>query len=459
MTGGAAAFARGTSDPHVDHHRVRAAESRIEFAVAGAFSILIGGTLWYVHGLFAEIAPPGRLWLWSGMLIAVTAVLAIFPVFLHFRRPDDAEIMRVWSPLGKAIAVVFDLAVASSVWLLLPFASEPLRLLMVVFYAAVISAQVISTAESLGTIAFGVVSIFGSAAAFCLMTPGIYSVGLAVFLFAYGALMMGVAAVLKVAVRSAIVARLKAESVSERLAAALDEANAARSSKMRFIAAATHDLRQPLQAAAVFFDRAVDPARPSDDEAVASARLAFAEAASLLDQLLDHLRLDGGLVHPKMGEVLLGVLMARVRTEMAPLADAAETEIRVVATGLSVVGDPLLVYRILRNLVHNAIRHSRGRHVLLGARVRGVRVRLWAIDDGRGVPDALAASLFDEERGVLDAGRTTGAGLGLSSSRRLATLMGGTLRHDPQWRRGAAFVLELDGAGRGAAFPALGTNS
>lgn len=428
-----------------DRTQVRAAESRIEFVTAGVFSVLIGGTLWYVHGLFAEIAPLGRLWLWSGSIIAITIVLAVLPVFLHYRKPSDEEIMRIWSPVGKVIAVVFDLAVASSVWLLLPYASEPLRLLMVILYSAVISGQVISTAESLGTITFGVVSIFGSAAVFFLLSPGPYSAGLAIFLLAYGALMIGVAAVLKVAVRSAIEARLRAEAVSARLAGALDDATEARESKTRFIAAATHDLRQPLQAAAVFFNRVIGPDRSKDDQAVASARLAFEEAASLLDRLLDHLKLDGGLIQPAMGEVDLDAVLVRVHAEMEPLAAASEVTIRRVATSLRAEGDPHLIHRMLRNLLHNALRHSRGQRILIGARQRRDRVRIFVIDDGRGVPDAMLGTLFSDVPG--DVRRASGVGLGLSSSRKLAELMGGSVQHMPAWRRGAAFFVELGRAG------------
>ena len=426
----------------VDRSTVRAAESRIEFALAGTFSILIAGTLWYVHSLFAEIAPSGRLWLWTWMVIVVTIVMAAVPLIVHLRRSNDAEIMRIWAPVGKVIAVAFDLAVASSVWLLLPYASEPLRLLMVIFYAAVISGQVISTAESTGTIVFGVVSIFGSAAAFFLTTPGIYSVGLALFLVGFGALMIGVAAVLKVAIRSAIAARLRAEAISASLAEALEQATEARNSKTRFIAAATHDLRQPLQAAALFFNRAVGSEPAIQERAVASARLAFEEAASLLDQLLDHLRLDGGLIQPTMQNVALGTLLEQVRDEVAPLAAAGGLALRLVPTQLQVRGDPHLIRRILRNLLHNAIRHSRGERILIGARAHAGQVSILVLDDGRGISTDKANTLFAEEK-PLHADARGGVGLGLPSSRKLAELMGGEVTHLRGWRRGSAFSLEV----------------
>lgn len=427
----------------------------MEFVLAGAFTVLVAGTLAYVHQLFADIAPAGPLWAWTLFVAAVVAVMIAVPVIVAVRRPSDDEIVRVWSVVGKAVAVSFDLAVASSVWLLLPYASEPLQLLMVVFYAACVSGQVISTAESTGTIVFGVVSIFGSAAVFFLGQPGPYSAPLAVFLVAFGALMIAVASVLKTAIRSAIRARLGAEAVSAELAEALAAVTEARNSKTRFIAAATHDLRQPLQAAALFFERHVR----SDDPAVRartsdSARLAFEEASGLLDRLLEHLRLDAGAVTPRLEDVPLGPLMERVTAETAPLAAAGGIELRVAAGGLTARCDETMTARILRNYLHNAVRHSRGRRVLVGCRRRGDRVRLYVIDDGRGVPSGDHELVFAEFRqGSATRDRYGGMGLGLASARRSAELMGGSVGLDARWLRGAAFYLELPRACGGEGAP------
>ena len=427
-----------------EHVRVRAAESRIEFAAAGAFTILIAGTLVYVHLLFADIMPPARLWTWTGLFIGAIVAMVVVPLAVLVRQPDDAEIMAIWSPAGKVVAVLFDVAVAASVWLLLPYASEPLRLLMVVFYAACVSGQVISTAESLGTIVFGVVSIFGSAALFFVMAPGPYSGGLAVFLIAYGVLMIGVAATLKVAIRSAIAARLSAEAISGDLAAALAVATEARQAKTRFIAAATHDLRQPLQAAALFFNRIAARQSATGDATVVNARLAFAEAAGLLDQLLEHLRLDGGMIRPEMQSTPLDTIIPRVCTEVAEIAAVSEFRIAQVGSRLAVSADPALLVRIIRNLLHNAMRHSRGSRILVGGLRRGGHVRIYVVDDGRGISTTLAATLFDEMKpDNADPVGQSGVGLGLPSSRRMAELMGGTVGLDPAWRHGAAFYCEL----------------
>ncbi|MCR5871212.1 MULTISPECIES: sensor histidine kinase KdpD [unclassified Sphingomonas] len=431
-----------------DRVTIRATESRIEFFLAGAFSLLVGGTLAYVHLLFAPIAPPGPLWGWTIFTALVVASMIGLPLSVYLLKPDDATVVRVFAPLGKVVAVLFDLAVASSVWALLPYASEALQLLMVVFYAATISGQVISTAEAIENIVFGVVSIFGSAAVFFLINPGPYSVPLALFLVAFGALMIGVAVVLKVAIRSTIEARLRAERVSDELAAALTEVTEARTSKTRFIAAATHDLRQPLQAAALFFNRvAVGKGRDRQD-AVAKARLAFDEAAHLLDRLLDHLRLDSGIIQPTIERLDLAELLKRICTETAPVCGASDFDLRCIPGRRHATGDPHLVLRALRNLIHNAVRHSRGTRVLIGTRRVGKFVRVYVLDNGRGISSDQAGRMFIEFAGYGDGPATgRGVGLGLPSSRRMAQLIGGTVAHDPRWRRGAALYLELPGPG------------
>jgi signal transduction histidine kinase len=443
-----------TAQDRDDHARVRAAESRLEFAVAGSFTLLLAGTLAYVHSLFAPITPPDRLWLWTGMTGFTIACMMLLPLTVLLRRPDDAEINRLWSPAGKVVAVMYNLVVAASVWMLLPYASEPLRLLMVIFYAAAISGQVISTAESIENIVFGVVSVFGSAALFFLNTPGPYSGGLAIFLVAFGALMLGVAVTLKYAVRSAIKARLQAEAVSADLATALTVANDARDAKTRFIAAASHDLRQPLQAAVLFFEQLRrSDAGPVRDKAEAGVALAFEEADALLDRMLEHLRLDAGAVEARRAPSPTAEILARVAQESAAFAASEGIVIAVAPTRLWADTDPAMTGRVLRNFVHNAIRHARCSRILLGARRRGDKVRLYVVDDGQGVAEADRAGLFEAyvQGSGADRENRGGLGLGLASARRMAGLMGGEVGLDAGRRRGAAFWIDLPACRPGAA--------
>ncbi|WP_292684698.1 histidine kinase dimerization/phospho-acceptor domain-containing protein [Novosphingobium sp.] len=313
---------------------IRAAESELEFILSGLLTLLVGGTLYYVYSLFEALAPPWRLNLWAAGTGFVTVLMLATPLAYFAFRPGAEAIERYWSPFGKLVAVLFDLSVASSVWLLLPYASEPLRLLMVLFYSAAISGQVISTAESIWTNLFAVVSIFGSAALFFLQSETAYAVSLAVFLMAFGGLLLVVALILKQAIRSAIESRMEAERVSKELAVALADAQAARDARTRFIATASHDLRQPLQAAMLFFEQVTRQADPQRrDRAIAGVRNGFAEANAMLERMMEHLRIESGAVSVQREAVALGPLFAALADELQPGARVRRSGLRCLQSG------------------------------------------------------------------------------------------------------------------------------
>lgn len=433
----------GNARQATEYQRMRAAESRLEFALAGIMTLLIAGTLVYVHTLFAPIVPHFNLMLWTGMMGAITVILMIVPAIVFLRRPDDLEIATVWARVGKVVTVLFDMAVASAVWLLLPYASEQLQLLMVIFFCATISAQVISAAESIDNIAFAVISILGSTALFFLQTQSTYAVSLALFLVAFGALMIGVALVLKYAVRSAIVSRLKAEDISAELSVALEQAQRARDDRTNFIAAASHDLRQPIQAAMLFFQQLLlhpkDSVRLRAEEGV---RQAFQEANALLDRMLEHLRLESGTMPTAISAVELAPLIATLAAEHEEIARSAGMRLCVFGGSHWVTADPHLLTRILRNLLHNGFTHAHGDRVCLLTRRVGDRVRLYVIDDGVGIADA-TGPFQPYVQGSVARGKAQGMGLGLAVSREMARLMGGNLEIDPRWTGGAALYVDL----------------
>lgn len=432
-----------------DYVRLRAAETRLEMVVACLISAVVIGSAIYIDVLFAPIAPGPRLWPWSAYMLAVAFAMGAAPIVLFTRKVGDAEVLRLWAPLGRTFAILLDLGVGASVWLLLPYASEELRLLMVVLYSALLTGQLATQADEPMVTAFGVATVFGSTALFFETSTGEYARSLAVFLLAFGALIVSMAFVLKNAIRTAIRSRVAAEHATQELAFALERASAAQAAKTRFIAAATHDLRQPLQAAALFFDQSVKGrTREARDSASEGCRQALTETNTILMQLLDHLRLEAGALEPQLRDCPAQALLSRLAEEMAPAAAIEHITLKVAATSLAVRADPDQVTRALRNFVVNALRHAGCRRVLLAARRSTRGVRLYVIDDGHGVERENADHLFAEYvQG--DRGRERGAGgmgLGLASARRLAELMGGSADLDRAWRGGAAFYLELPAA-------------
>lgn len=434
-----------TPDDNRIHREVRAAESRMEFALTGLLTLLVAGTLAYVHSLFAPLAPPHVLWSWTGSMGVVTAIMLIVPLLIYIRKPDAEQIERFWSPLGMVVAVLFDVVVAASVWMLLPYASEPLQLLMVIFYSSAISGQVVATAEAIGNITFGVIAIFGSAALFFFRSETLYADSLAIFLLAFGALMIGTALVLKHAIRTAIAQRLRAEAMSADLAAALAATHAERDARTRFIAAASHDLRQPLQAAMLFFRQVLRaPDAERQDRAAQGVQRGLEEAMVMLEGMAEHLRLESGRMEARSEAVPLAGILAALEQELAPAARRAGMALRIGRSRQVVQADPALLNRILRNLLTNALLHSDGTQVRVLVRCRQKSVQIAVVDDGNGIPAAEAEALFlpyAQGSGTRRLGH--GSGLGLAIAREMATLMNGTLVHDPRWTSGCAFVLTL----------------
>ncbi|QMW24157.1 sensor histidine kinase [Sandaracinobacteroides saxicola] len=209
--------------------------------------------------------------------------------------------------------------------------------------------------------------------------------------------------------------------------AARAEVEAERDARTRFIAAAWHDLGQPIQAARLFSDQAArgsDPAHRA--KAAADAAIAFESVERQLRSMLDHLQLEGSRTRPALVTLPAGRLIDGVARLHAAAAAHAGIRLIVLPSRAAVRADPDLAQRALSNLVDNAIRHARARRILIGARRHGACLQFWVIDDGRATGQA-----------------TAGFGLGLPSSHRIAALLGGTLRRDPRWCNGAAFRLEL----------------
>jgi len=239
------------------------------------------------------------------------------------------------------------------------------------------------------------------------------------------------------------------------LAEARDEAEAASVSKTRFLAAASHDLRQPLQALMMFVDAFDEEAMNKENSNVKERIEASLEALKkLLDTLLDISRLDAGLILADMKPVALGPIFDRLADELTPQAEAQNLAIGIVQTGRAVLADPVLLDTILRNLITNAIRYTDEGRILLGCRERNGRVEIGVWDTGRGISKQDLPKVFDDFQQVGNEGRDRrqGLGLGLSIVKRLATLMKMTV--DVQSIPGKGSVFTIDAA---TATPSLKT--
>ncbi|MEM1229294.1 MAG: hybrid sensor histidine kinase/response regulator [Pseudomonadota bacterium] len=209
-------------------------------------------------------------------------------------------------------------------------------------------------------------------------------------------------------------------------AAALDEASAAKS---RFLAQASHDLRQPLHAMGLFMEGVADlPEQGRAGQAVAQLRRSVETLSSLFDSLLDTSLLDAGQVTPKLSPVPVAQLFDDLRRDYAESAADSGVSLRIVHSSLWVHTDPALLRRLVQNLLANAIRFATRRVVVGIRRAGGSGPVLLVADDGPGIAKVDQERVFAEfvrlaQKQDDRAAQTRGLGLGLSIVRRIATLL------------------------------------
>jgi Na+/proline symporter/signal transduction histidine kinase/CheY-like chemotaxis protein len=240
------------------------------------------------------------------------------------------------------------------------------------------------------------------------------------------------------------------ETLEQRVAERTEQLERANLSKTRFVAAASHDLLQPLNAARLFTAALRARAERSKDMRELAERVdsSLHAAEELLDALLDISRLDAGGVHAEFVDMPAMVLLSALEEQFAPLAKTRGIELRVRETKLSVRSDPRMLKRILQNFAANALRYTRSGTILVACRARdsGKRVEFQVIDTGPGIPVEHQHVIFEEFRRLdrQSPWGEKGLGLGLSICDRIAKILDAsvTLRSEPG--RGSAFGVRVE---------------
>jgi signal transduction histidine kinase len=235
----------------------------------------------------------------------------------------------------------------------------------------------------------------------------------------------------------------------EHLAEARDEAEAANLTKSRFLAAASHDLRQPVQAIALF--QSALEATPLDDEQRRISGLLRESTQSLteiLNALLDVLRLDSGTVKAYPEPVPVALLLRKIEAQCSALATAKGLRFRLFQPGdatVALLTDAALLNIVLRNLVDNAIKYTQRGGILIGVRRRGGHALIQVWDTGKGISADKIGTIFDEYVQLDNPHRDSanGLGLGLSIAQRLSDLLGIALRCRSRLGRGSVFELSV----------------
>jgi signal transduction histidine kinase/CheY-like chemotaxis protein len=240
--------------------------------------------------------------------------------------------------------------------------------------------------------------------------------------------------------RTTELTRLNAEL--HRAKAEADEANV---SKTRFVAAASHDILQPLNAARLYVTSLSERQRGSDDGDLIDNIDASLEAVEeIFGALLDISRLDTGAMKPEFSQFCIGEMLARLEVEFAPLATAKGLTLHVMPCALHVRSDRRLLGRLLQNLVSNAIKYTPAGGVLVGCRRRGAHLRIDVCDTGIGIPHGKRRAVFKEFHRLDQGARVArGVGLGLSIVERIARVLDCEVSLQSAPGRGSRFSVEL----------------
>jgi Na+/proline symporter/signal transduction histidine kinase/CheY-like chemotaxis protein len=233
--------------------------------------------------------------------------------------------------------------------------------------------------------------------------------------------------------------------LNSELGRAKGEAEQANISKTRFLAAASHDILQPLNAARLYVTSLVErQSGNSDAQLVNNIDASLDAVEEILGALLDISRLDAGAMKPEIVSFRIDELLRQLEVEFAPLAQEKGLKLDFVPCSLAVQSDRRLLRRLLQNLVSNAIKYTPGGRVLVGCRRGRGRLRIDVCDTGLGIPRSKKRAIFQEFH-RLDQGAkiARGLGLGLSIVERIARVLEHEITMSSAVGRGSRFSVEV----------------
>lgn len=230
------------------------------------------------------------------------------------------------------------------------------------------------------------------------------------------------------------------------LAKARAEAEEANAAKSRFLAAASHDLRQPLQTLGIYLHMIGERAEaPILRKLADSARDAFEATQRMLNSLMDIAMLEAGVTRPQLAAVEMSTFLARISEDLRVEAEAKGLSFRVSSCDVRVTTDPAMLERIVRNLLSNALKYTRTGVIRLACRTSQGVIAIKIQDTGPGIPRDRMHLIFEDfyQIGNPERDRGKGLGIGLATVARLTRLLGYRLRVLSRPGRGAIFIVDI----------------
>ncbi len=405
---------------------------------------------WPVAYVLREAVPGQQLLVWVGAIYALTLARLVLSS-RYFKRGADEAKPRIWALRFAVLSILSSLLWGAVGWI--GFVPEQPHL--IAFVCIVLTGMSGGAVPSLSAYppayAGLLVAMHLPFALRCLQqSEAIYSVYL-IFTACLVCVYLYYSLVTYRALRETVSLRFENLALVESLERERDRATAADRAKTRFLAAASHDLRQPIHAAALFTASLAAFARRGDVKAAQARGIAekleaaLASLGGLLHGLVDVSRLDAGLVPVKRRPIDLARMLSGLREEFVPQAEQRGIDLRLVAGSAWVESDPALLKRILDNFLSNALRYAPGGRVLIGCRRRGRAVEIQVVDTGPGIPADQHQAVFDEftQLDNPQRDREQGLGLGLAIVRRLADLLGHRIGLSSMPGKGSTFSVRV----------------
>ncbi|WP_244448732.1 hybrid sensor histidine kinase/response regulator [Bosea sp. LC85] len=410
---------------------------------------------WPVAYVLREAVPGRQLLIWIGAVYALTGARLLLS-YRYFRRGDQAPGPEVWARRFTVLSVLSSLLWGGVGWIgFVP--SEPHLIAFVCIVLTGMSGGAVPALSAYPPAYAGLLIAMQLPFALrCLSQEGsIYSVYLA-FLLCLVCVYLYYSLITYRSLKETVSLRFENLALVEGLERERDRATAADRAKTRFLAAASHDLRQPIHAAALFTASLAALARRGDIKGADAKGIAdrleavIGSLGGLLHGLIDVSRLDAGLVPVQRRPISLARMLGDLREEFAPQALQRGVALRAVPLDVWADSDPVLLKRILDNFLSNALRHAPDGRVLIGCRRRGGAVEIQVVDTGPGIPSGQHQAVFEEFVQLDDLqldnpqrDREQGLGLGLAIVRRLADLLGHPIGLRSTPGKGSAFSVQL----------------
>jgi signal transduction histidine kinase/CheY-like chemotaxis protein len=417
-------------------------------ATRSPFVILIA--IGFVAYAVGDHAPHWLVWAWGAALCAILFVRRAYAVRVLRSPPADATAALRTMVLFAAANGVATGAAAPLFFGSLPYADRALLTMVLVCWSA---GGVATAAAYAGAFFAFIPAALGPLALLWVLGGDGYGVFLGVLIALFVLILSFFVRDNERVLRESFAIRYENERLieeleRERLEAALarDRAEDADRAKSRFLAAASHDLRQPLHALSLYAAALTLRASATGADRIAgNIREAVESLSKLVDSLLDISKLDAGAIHPEIQLTDVGTLAERIAQDFAPVAQAHGLELRARCAPALVRTDPVLLERIVRNLVDNAIKYTVRGAVAIAVEARGREVVVAVRDTGPGIPAAERERIFEEfyQIGNPERDRARGLGLGLAIVRRLARLLGCEIELDTAAGAGATFTVRM----------------